>query len=288
MLPTVSSHQSFDCARERQSFAKRRSLPHLDDQTCDSPRSRFFAEFTKETGQFLFVVMVYDVGSSQVRLRVHAHVQRTVPHEAKTALRVFELARRNTQIKERPAYGANAELVENPAGVPKIRLPHDKTAAETRESFSHVLDCIRILIQRQNLGATFQQLFGMATTTTGSIHDERARSRFEQLQHFPLQNWTVIYNLLHRMRLLFASARINGEPGRSLRPQHVHDILTKHMVTNRSHLRRADKLAFPPRAPVSSAANSKSQSDPGRLPGNLAFQSDFSAKLFWQYQPALS
>src|SRR5438094_9386414 len=101
MLPTVSSHQSFDCERERQSFAKRRSLPHLDDQTCNSPRSRFLAEFTKETGQFLFVVMVYDVGSSQARLRVHAHVERTVSHEAKTALRVFELSRRNTQIKER-------------------------------------------------------------------------------------------------------------------------------------------------------------------------------------------
>src|SRR4029077_10935918 len=111
-------------------FTKWRSLAHLDDQARDPACSRFLTQFTKQSRQFLFAVFVYDSSSSQVRLRVHPHIQRTVSHEAEAAFRIFELPRRNTKIKHRAADGANAKLVENPGGVPEIRLPHDEASTE--------------------------------------------------------------------------------------------------------------------------------------------------------------
>jgi hypothetical protein len=105
-------------------------------------------------------------------LRIHAHVEGTVSHEAETARRILELARRNTKIKERAVYGANAKLVKDTGCVPEIRLPHDDAAAKTRESLAHMLDRIRILIQSQNIGARFQKGFCVTTTAACSIYDQ--------------------------------------------------------------------------------------------------------------------
>src|SRR6266699_344062 len=105
MMPTVPPDQFFDRARQRQSFTKRRRLARLDDQPRDPARGRFLTQFTKQSGQFLFAIFIYDNSSSQLRLRVHPHVEGTVSHEAEAARRIFELARRNTKIKERAAYG---------------------------------------------------------------------------------------------------------------------------------------------------------------------------------------
>jgi hypothetical protein len=102
-------------------------------------------------------------------LRVHAHVEGTVSHEAETARRVLELARRNTKIKERAAYGANAKLVKHTGCVPEIRLPHDDASAETREPLAHMLHRIRILVQSQNIGTCFQKGFCVTTTAACSI-----------------------------------------------------------------------------------------------------------------------
>ena len=219
MLTSVPADQLFDRPRQGQSFTKRRSLTHLDDEAGDSARGWFLAQLTKQPRQLLFVIFIYDISGGEFRLRVHAHVERTVSHKAETARRVFELARRNTKIKKRAADGADVQLIEHPGCVSEIRLPHDETAAEACQSLAYMLYRIRILIQGQNIGATFQQRLGVPTTTTCSIYDEQACFRLEQFQHFPLQNWTVIYELLGCICLLFASSRINRQPGRWRTPQ---------------------------------------------------------------------
>jgi hypothetical protein len=112
-------------------------------------------------------------------LGIHAHVEGTVSHEAETARRILELARRNPKIKERAVYGANAKLVKDTGCVPEIRLPHDDAAAETRESLAYMLRRIRILIQSQNIGARFQKGFRVTTTAACSIYDQETRFRIE-------------------------------------------------------------------------------------------------------------
>jgi hypothetical protein len=172
MLPPVPPDQLFDRPHQRQSFTKWRSLAHLDDQARDSACGRFLTQFTKKSGQFFFAVFIYDSSGSQLRLRIHAHVEGTVSDEAETARRILELARRNTKIKERAVYGANAKLVKDTGCVPEIRLPHDDAAAKTRESLAHMLHRIRILIQSQNIGARFQKGFCVTTTAACSIYDQ--------------------------------------------------------------------------------------------------------------------
>src|SRR5438128_12187020 len=100
MMTTVSADQLFDGARQRQSFAKRRSPAHLHDQARDPARGRLLTEFTKQASQFLFAVLIYNLTSSQLRSRDHEHVERTSSNEAETAARILVLAARNTQIKE--------------------------------------------------------------------------------------------------------------------------------------------------------------------------------------------
>src|SRR5437899_12877115 len=62
------------------------------------------------------------------------------------------------------------------------------------------------------------------------------------------------------MRFLVVGRRINGEPQKPLKTECVHSVLTKHLLTIQLHLPRAGRLAFPPRALVSTVANSKSKS----------------------------
>ena len=58
--------------------------------------------------------------SREVRSRIHAHVERPVSNETETALSIFELAGRNTQIKKRASNSANPKLVEEITGCDPI------------------------------------------------------------------------------------------------------------------------------------------------------------------------
>ncbi len=168
-----------NCARERERFAKRRSFAYFHDHARDASRRRFFAQFTKDAGQFLFAVIVDDCRRGEARSRVHPHVERTVSHQTEPALRVFELPGRNTQIKKRASDSANPELVENTICVSEICLPHDDAPAKMRQTLGHVPDCIRILIQSQNIGATFQKRFSVPAAATRSVEDQQACFRLE-------------------------------------------------------------------------------------------------------------
>ena len=86
---------------------------------------------------------------------------------------------RNTQIKKRASDGANPELVENTICVSEICLPHDDPPAKMRQTLGHVPDCIRILIQSQNIGAAFQKRFSVAAAATRSVEDQQACFRLE-------------------------------------------------------------------------------------------------------------
>src|SRR5438477_13150863 len=109
MLSSVASHEFLDCARERERFAKRRSLAHFHDHACDASRRRFFAQLTKEAGQVLFAIIVDDCRGREAPPPVHPHVQRTVSHETEPPPPAFALPCRNTQIKKGAADAANPQ-----------------------------------------------------------------------------------------------------------------------------------------------------------------------------------
>src|SRR5262249_52376459 len=89
----------------------------------------------------------------------------------------------------------NAEFVQNAICVSEIRLPHDDTAAKMRQTLGYMPDCVRILIQRQNIGATFQKGFGGPAAPTCSFNDQQACFGLEQFKHFALQPGAMVDEL---------------------------------------------------------------------------------------------
>src|SRR4029078_4552657 len=146
MLSSVTAYQLFNRARELERFGKGRSFAYFLDHARNAARSRFFAELTKDAGQVLFAVIVYNCRRCEARMRGHPPVERTVSHQTEAALRVFELSGRNTQIKKRAANVANPELVEDTIRVSEICLSHDDPPAEMRQTIGHVTHRVRILI----------------------------------------------------------------------------------------------------------------------------------------------
>src|SRR5207302_4643789 len=103
---------------------ERRCLPHFNNQTRDTTRSRLLPEFTKQASQLFSAVFVNNSGSSKLVPWIHPHIEGAVTHQAETALPIFEVPGGDTQIEERTTDRANAKLVENFVHVAKIRLPH--------------------------------------------------------------------------------------------------------------------------------------------------------------------
>src|SRR2546421_8263429 len=224
MTPTVPADKAFDRTRQRESFAERACLAHLYDQARDPARSRFLSQFAKQSGQLFSAVLIYNSRRSKLVPRIHAHVERTAADQAKAALRVFELSGRDTKIKKRATDGANSKLIENLRRVPKIHVAYRDAPAEACQLRAHMLDCIGVLIQGQNIGTASQKRFSVATTATGCIDDERTWLRLEQLYHFPLEHWTMINKILHFVGLLFGHERISGKPDRPLKQQCIHNV----------------------------------------------------------------
>src|SRR5262249_41369150 len=179
MLSAVATNEFFNCTRKRDCFAKRRGFAHSHDHGRDASCSRFFAQLTKQPVQILFAVIVYDCRGGEARSRGHPHVEWTVSHQTEPALRVFELPGRNTQIKKRAADCANSQLVENAICMSEIRLPYDDAPAKMRQMLGHVPDCIRILVQSQNIGASFQKRFSVPAAATRSVENQQPGFRLE-------------------------------------------------------------------------------------------------------------
>src|SRR6266496_1559759 len=280
MTPAMPADDFFDHTRQGESLAERGCLPHLYDQICDATRDRFFSQLAEHLGQLLCAVIIHNIGSSQPAPWVHAHVQRAIARETKTALRILELPRGDTKIEKHTADGVNFQFVENFVRVAKVRPPHPDAPAKLCQLLAHMLDGIRILIQGEDICAGPQKRFCVATAAAGPIDNERTSFRRKLLDDLIFKYRTVINRVLHIVRLLFVNYRICGEPDRPLRQQCVHNLKSNDPLTSQLHSRRADKWAFPPRAPASNVASSKSQNVRGRRRGRprLSIQPFYKAR----------
>ena len=72
-----------------------------------------------------------------------------------------------------------------------------------------------ILVEAENVRSGLQNRLGMTAPAAGSIHDQRARTRRKQLDHFRDEHRTVISEILHFLRLLFDDQRTSREPDRT-------------------------------------------------------------------------
>src|SRR4030095_10135050 len=98
------------------------------------------------------------------------------------------------------------------------------------QTLAHVLDCVRVLVQSENISASFQERFGVAAAAAGSVEDEQSCFRIEQFNHFSLQHRTMIEKILRWLCALFRWHRINGEPGGRRVPEWANGVLSQHTV----------------------------------------------------------
>src|SRR5947207_15822566 len=132
MTAPMTADNFLDRICERKSLAKGRVFAHLHELARDAPRGRFFAHFAEEAREIFLAVFVDDFGSGQLLARIHPHIQRPIALETETALGVFELSRRNAQIKDRAADLCQTELIEHGIGVAEIRLSKSDAIAVVR------------------------------------------------------------------------------------------------------------------------------------------------------------
>src|SRR5205807_676252 len=177
MPAAMAANYFFDRACELERFRKRDIFSHLHNQAGDATSGRFFAEIAEYTSEIFFAIAVYDVRRGDCRSWIHSHVERTVPHHAKPAGCVLQLAGRNAEIEKSAADFLDAEFVENFIGVAKICLAKRDAAAEMHQLFARLFDRVRILVERENVSAHFQNGFSVAAAADCSIDNERARMR---------------------------------------------------------------------------------------------------------------
>jgi hypothetical protein len=157
-------------------------------------------------------------------LRIHPHIKRPISHHAETALRIFELSRRDAKIEKRASNGRDPKLVENFVYVPKIRPLQGHAFAEPGQLLGRVLNCIGILIQREHICASSQDCFAVAPASAGCINNQATRPRREQFHYFGREHRPVIGYILHFLRLLFENERTGGEPDGPLKQQSIHIV----------------------------------------------------------------
>src|SRR5206468_12729752 len=98
MATTVAADDFLNRACQWQRLPKLGNLALLHKSAGDATRRRLFAQVPKEAGQFFLAVTVDDLAGRFSGGRVHPHVEGPISHQTETALGVFELARRNTEI----------------------------------------------------------------------------------------------------------------------------------------------------------------------------------------------
>src|SRR6266496_3022988 len=66
----------------------------------DSPRPPFLTEFVNQVSEFFFAELVYNLICGQLSQRVHPHVQGSFRLKTESALRVFELHRAQSKVRQ--------------------------------------------------------------------------------------------------------------------------------------------------------------------------------------------
>jgi hypothetical protein len=71
---------------------------------------------------------------------------------------------------------ANRKLIQNVTRVSEIHLPDDDAPPEACQSLAYMLHSIGVLIERENVAASFQKRFAMTTPATRSVNDQKTWS----------------------------------------------------------------------------------------------------------------
>lgn len=102
LVALLEGHRLIDQFRQLAGALQRCLLARLHDAPGDASGETFLAVFLEHPGDLVLVGTGQPGGSGLAGLRVHAHVQGAVAHEAEAALRGVQLGRRDAEVQQDP------------------------------------------------------------------------------------------------------------------------------------------------------------------------------------------
>ena len=164
------------------------------DRPRDLPRVALLAVLLEDRGQVALALLVHELARRELRVRVHAHVERRVDRVREAALREVDLHARDAEV-EQHCVGAHA--------VRGQLLEHDRElaaqeAALHRGALAEPLEVrarSRVPVDRDQLALAAQvgrQQLGVSAGAESRIHHRVARAHGERLPHLLCEDGNVV------------------------------------------------------------------------------------------------
>ena len=125
--------------------------PGANDRPGDARCVALLAVFIQNALEFTLRPLVDNVPCAQPLGRVHAHIERRVVHVGKAALRLVELRRGDTEVKEHAVHGVDAETVKNGGRVAEVAVHELHTVSKRRQTRTGALDGRLIAVDADEL-----------------------------------------------------------------------------------------------------------------------------------------
>ena len=164
--------------------------PGAYDRPGDARRVALLAVFIQNAFELALRPLIDDVPRAQTAGRVHAHVERSVVHIRKAALRLVELRRGNAEVEEHAVHGADAETVKNGGRVAEVAVHELHTVPKRGQPRAGARDRRFVAVDadersgRQAAG----DLLGVAAHTERAVHVDAVGADIQVLDAFVQQH----------------------------------------------------------------------------------------------------
>ena len=177
-----------------------------NDRVGDAPRLALLAVGKKQIREFAFLKAVDEIGGAFALAR-HAHVERSLAHEGKTAIGLIELHRRNADIEHHAVDRPGRQLIEFCKSPGYEAEPTRKFGGK---SIGEWFD-VGVAVDADDGCPGFEQRPRIAARPEGPVDDPRALERGESRKHLGQQH-------RHMRRDLLALDRLGHSDTTPLRP----------------------------------------------------------------------
>ena len=184
-------YEWMDTRQQIDNLCQRLGASRLDDGRSQPPRIFQFAEKLEDASQLLLLIRVEHIGGGVSAACVHAHVERRVKSERKSACFVVEVVARHAQIGQNAVHPLDFTVIAHPVGEETEVGGHKGEPLV----FGHVVSRVGILIEA--IKPTFcpeaSENFAAVTASAESGVDIRAvRAHIEAVDGLAEQHRNVI------------------------------------------------------------------------------------------------
>ena len=143
-----------------------------DDELRDAAPPALLAVIVEDAVELLLAVRLDDIVRRELRLRIHAHVERRIVHIREAALRRVDLVRRDTEVKDDAVDERCPLRLEDLLEMREIAVHDVDVALDVLEALFRRRDGLLILIDADNAALRreqFRDAMGMASASQSTV-----------------------------------------------------------------------------------------------------------------------